>query len=124
MQILILRMKCLIIKLLITIVRQLQELISQMARNISSQIIGVDTASGQNTYKQTVFVNPKQLVLGNTWVYIKGYQDKIEESSGKVSATDTKLRIFEVNDTSKLSDSYYADPNDSNLKEVTDQFKE
>ncbi|EOD8080180.1 MSCRAMM family adhesin clumping factor ClfB, partial [Staphylococcus aureus] len=91
--------------------------------NISSQIIGVDTASGQNTYKQTVFVNPKQRVLGNTWVYIKGYQDKIEESSGKVSATDTKLRIFEVNDISKLSDSYYADPNDSNLKEVTDQFK-
>ncbi len=86
--------------------------------NISSQIIGVDTASGQNTYKQTVFVNPKQRVLGNTWVYIKGYR-KIEESSGKVSATDTKLRIFEVNDTSKLSDSYYADPNDSNLKEVT-----
>ncbi len=90
--------------------------------NISSQIIGVDTASGQNTYKQTVFVNPKQRVLGNTWVYIKGYQDKIEESSGKVSATDTKLRIFEVNDTSKLSDSYYADPNDSNLKEVTGEF--
>ncbi|KAH55341.1 MSCRAMM family adhesin clumping factor ClfB, partial [Staphylococcus aureus] len=90
--------------------------------NISSQIIGVDTASGQNTYKQTVFVNPKQRVLGNTWVYIKGYQDKIEESSGKVSATDTKLRIFEVNDTSKLSDSYYADPNDSNLKEVTGKF--
>ncbi|HFG8911347.1 TPA: MSCRAMM family adhesin clumping factor ClfB, partial [Staphylococcus argenteus] len=90
--------------------------------NISSQIIGVDTASGQNTYKQTVFVNPKQRVLGNTWVYIKGYQDKIEESSGKVSATDTKLRIFEVKDTSKLSDSYYADPNDSNLTEVTDQF--
>ena len=92
--------------------------------NISSQIIGVDTASGQNTYKQTVFVNPKQRVLGNTWVYIKGYQDKIEESSGKVSATDTKLRIFEVNDTSKLSDSYYADPNDSNLKEVTNEFKD
>ncbi|HDE0254673.1 TPA: MSCRAMM family adhesin clumping factor ClfB, partial [Staphylococcus aureus] len=90
--------------------------------NISSQIIGVDTASGQNTYKQTVFVNPKQRVLGNTWVYIKGYQDKIEESSGKVSAKDTKLRIFEVNDTSKLSDSYYADPNDSNLKEVTNEF--
>ena len=28
-----------------------------------------------------------------------------------------------MNDTSKLSDSYYADPNDSNLK-VTDQFKD
>ncbi len=95
MRILILRMKCLIIKLLITIVRQIAGIDKPNGANISSQIIGVDTASGQNTYKQTVFVNPKQRVLGNTWVYIKGYQDKIEESSGKVSATDTKLRNFE-----------------------------
>lgn len=29
-----------------------------------------------------------------------------------------------MNDTSKLSDSYYADPNDSNLKEVTNEFKD
>ena len=50
MQILILRMKCLIIKLLITIVHQLQELISQMARTFLLKLL-VDTASGQNTYK-------------------------------------------------------------------------
>lgn len=90
--------------------------------NVTSFITKIDKNSGNNEYKQTIYVNPKQHNLRNSTVNIQGFTNDPNDSSTIVNTKDTNIRVFEVKDTSKLSDSYYVDPNDPNFVDVTNDF--
>ncbi|WP_016913234.1 fibrinogen-binding adhesin SdrG C-terminal domain-containing protein, partial [Mammaliicoccus vitulinus] len=87
--------------------------------NITSFITEIDLKSGKNEYKQTIYVNPKGNKLNNSKVTIQGFHDDRSKSSTLVDKNNTNLRIYEVVDKSKLTQSYYVDTNDSNYKDVT-----
>ena len=89
---------------------------------ISSSIIKVDNFSGENSYKQSIVVNPNRKGLIRPTVTIQGYHDIPSNSSTTIDKENTNLRIFKVNDISKVPESYYLNPDDSNLEEVTDEF--
>ncbi|MEX3489402.1 LPXTG cell wall anchor domain-containing protein [Staphylococcus warneri] len=90
--------------------------------NITSFITKIDKHSGSNDYKQTIYVNHKEHYLRNMNVNIQGHTDSVNESSTKVNLNNTKIRVYEVNDTSKLNESYYVNPEDPNLQDVTSNF--
>lgn len=56
-------------------------------------------------------------------VNIQGYTTDSSDSSTKVDLDNTNIKVYEVNDASKLSESYYVNPNDPNLKDVTSNFE-
>ena len=91
--------------------------------NVTSFITKIDKNSGANEYKQTIYVNPKENSLRNMNVNIQGYTTDSSDSSTKVDLDNTNIKVYEVNDASKLSESYYVNPNDPNLKDVTSNFE-
>ncbi|POC77809.1 clumping factor B, partial [Vibrio vulnificus] len=90
--------------------------------NISSFITKIDKTSGLNEYKQTIYVNPMEHNLRNMNVNIQGHTDNIDESSAKVNIENTNIKVYEVKDVSKLAESYYVNPQDTNLVDVTSDF--
>ncbi|MDN8705098.1 fibrinogen-binding adhesin SdrG C-terminal domain-containing protein, partial [Staphylococcus aureus] len=70
-----------------------------------------------------IYVNPKENNLINMNVNIQGYTTDSSDSSAKVDLDNTNIKVYEVNDVSKLSESYYVNPNDTNLKDVTSNFE-
>ena len=91
--------------------------------NVTSFITKIDKNLVQNEYKQTIYVNPKENSLRNMNVNIQGYTTDSSDSSTKVDLDNTNIKVYEVNDASKLSESYYVNPNDPNLKDVTSNFE-
>ncbi|MDC6327090.1 fibronectin-binding protein FnbA [Staphylococcus auricularis] len=91
---------------------------------ISSQITDIDDYSGQRTYKQSIYVNPMGKSLTNPTVTIRGFHKDPTTSSTIIDEDNTNLRIFRVKDRNKLADSYYVNPEDPNLEEVTDDFND
>ncbi|MGV3244938.1 SdrD B-like domain-containing protein [Staphylococcus sp. 11262D007BW] len=90
--------------------------------NVTSFITDIDLDSGKNEYKQTIYVNPKGNELYDSTVTLLGHHGDPTTSSTLVDSDNTNLRIYEVQDNSKLTDSYYVDPNDSNYVDVTNDF--
>ena len=87
--------------------------------NVTSFITEIDTKSGANEYQQKIYVNPKGNYIYNTNVTLQGYHDDPTQSSTLLNRDATKFKIYEVVDSSKLTDSYYIDPNSSNYIDVT-----
>ncbi|PTK89449.1 fibrinogen-binding adhesin SdrG C-terminal domain-containing protein [Staphylococcus gallinarum] len=87
--------------------------------NVTSFITEIDTKSGANEYQQTIYVNPKGNYIYNTNVTLQGYHDDPTQSSTLLNRDATQFKIYEVVDASKLTDSYYIDPNSSNYIDVT-----
>ncbi|MEJ7190370.1 fibrinogen-binding adhesin SdrG C-terminal domain-containing protein, partial [Staphylococcus warneri] len=50
------------------------------------------------------------------------HTDNIDESSAKVNIENTNIKVYEVKDVSKLAESYYVNPQDTNLVDVTSDF--
>ncbi|NJI17039.1 clumping factor B, partial [Staphylococcus agnetis] len=99
--------------------------------NITSNITDVDFESGKNEYKQTIYVNAKGNNLRNTNVKILGFHtdDALKPlpdkpSSALIDSNNTKVKIYEVVDKTKLNDSYYVDSKDNNLIDVTDKYSQ
>ncbi|MEN2052073.1 fibrinogen-binding adhesin SdrG C-terminal domain-containing protein, partial [Staphylococcus hominis] len=90
--------------------------------SISSFITDIDKHSGNNGFKQTIYVNPMENKLYNSNVKIQGYHTDPNKSSTKID-NNTTFKIYRVKDSTKLNDSYYVDPQDSNLVDITDRFK-
>ncbi|MBL0377745.1 MULTISPECIES: fibrinogen-binding adhesin SdrG C-terminal domain-containing protein, partial [unclassified Staphylococcus] len=88
--------------------------------NITSFITEIDNAEGNNRYKQTVYVNPKGNDIYNSVVTLKGYHDDPSESSTVLNLKDSNIRVYEVKDNTKITDSYYIDPQNPNYTDITD----
>ncbi|MBO0386202.1 fibrinogen-binding adhesin SdrG C-terminal domain-containing protein, partial [Staphylococcus simulans] len=89
--------------------------------NISSFITDIDKYSGNNSFKQTIYVNPMGNRLYDSNVKIQGYHTD-PNSSSTIIDNNTKFKIYRVLDVNKLNDSYYVDPQDPNLVDITDNF--
>ncbi|WP_183958328.1 fibrinogen-binding adhesin SdrG C-terminal domain-containing protein, partial [Staphylococcus hominis] len=89
--------------------------------NISSFITDIDKLSGNNGFKQTIYVNPMENTLYDSNVKIQGYHTDPNNSSTKID-NNTTFKIYMVKDSTKLNDSYYVDPQDSNLEDITERF--
>ncbi|MDV5919743.1 fibrinogen-binding adhesin SdrG C-terminal domain-containing protein, partial [Staphylococcus aureus] len=99
--------------------------------NITSNITDVDFESGKNEYKQTIYVNAKGNNLRDSNVKILGFHtdDALKPlpdkpSSALIDSNNTKVKIYEVVDKTKLNDSYYVDSKDNNLIDVTDKYSQ
>ena len=90
--------------------------------NITSFITEIDLHSGQNEYTQSIYVNPKGNKLNYSTVKIQGYHEDPTKSSTLIDENNTSFKVYEVQDNTKLTDSYYINPEDSNYVDVTNQF--
>ncbi|MDS3886106.1 SdrD B-like domain-containing protein, partial [Staphylococcus hominis] len=92
---------------------------------ITSFITKIDKNPNNPTYKQTIIVNPLENRLNDSRVKVYGYNpDKGGRagSSAVVDRQNTSFKIYRVNDSNKLNDSYYINPDDPNLTDVTTDF--
>ncbi|UXV32543.1 fibrinogen-binding adhesin SdrG C-terminal domain-containing protein [Mammaliicoccus sciuri] len=87
--------------------------------NVSSFITKIDNASGERTYKQTIYVNSKNNNLRDTIVTLQGYHNDPNTSSTVLNKDVTKFKVYKLADGAKVTDSYYIDPNSSNYIDVT-----
>ncbi|MGV3043071.1 Ig-like domain-containing protein [Staphylococcus rostri] len=92
---------------------------NEYGANITSTITGIDISSGQNEYEQTIYVNPMERNLKNTKVTIQGYHDDATQSSTVINKDLTNIKVYEVVNGEKITDSYFVDTTNPNFVDVT-----
>ncbi|WP_176744821.1 SdrD B-like domain-containing protein, partial [Staphylococcus hominis] len=94
---------------------------------ITSFITEIDKNPNNPTYKQTIIVNPLENRLNDSRVKVYGYDPDDGGRAGSSAVIDrqnTSFKVYRVNDSNKLNDSYYINPDDPNLTDVTTDFDE
>ncbi|WP_432740233.1 Ig-like domain-containing protein [Staphylococcus equorum] len=89
----------------------------QASSNIGSAFTHYNSETKK--YEQTIYINPKKKTAYNSKVLIKGYKDKLGDSSAQINR-NTQIKIYKVRNGVTLNDSYYND--EANLIDVTNQL--
>ncbi|NJH96703.1 SdrD B-like domain-containing protein, partial [Staphylococcus agnetis] len=75
--------------------------------SVDTMITSVDGTEKTNTFKETIYVNPKDVDLSNARLILG---KDTSNSNAIINYDTTKLHIYRITDPKQLNDSYYFDP--------------